>query len=133
MKTNQSLKSVKVYYENGVPFMEMVYTYDDKDGGHEVTFPKVEFPFPTGHLPNIIYDPAHPDVEFSSSTKGSPNTIHYLSPSMFISLSPSVKIFCKDGDYSSDKLVSPRASEMTLEEIEKLLGHPIKIVSERRK
>lgn len=109
MKMNQSLKSAKVYYENGTPFMKLVYTYDDKDGGHEVTFPKVEFPFPTQNLPSINY---YDGI-----------TIDTISDA---------EIFFKDRICYIDELVNPKPREMTLEEIEKSLGYPVKIVSERK-
>lgn len=109
MRTNESLKSAKVYYENGVPYIKLVYTYDDKDGGHEVTIPKVEFPFPTQNLPSINY---YDGV-----------TIDTLSDA---------EIFYKDGICYADKLIKPVVHEMTLEEIEKSLGYPVKIVSKRK-
>lgn len=109
MKYNQSLKSAKVYYENGAPYMALVYTYDDKDGGHEVTFPKVEFPFPTQDLPSINY--------YDGVTIGT---------------LPDTEIFHKDGVCYTDKLVKPIIREMTIEEIEKSLGYLVKIVSERK-
>lgn len=109
MKTNQSLKSAKVYYENGVPFMSLVYTYDDKDGGHEVTFPKVQFPFPTQNLPSINY--------YNCAT------IDALSYP---------ELFFKDGNCYINELVKPKLHFMTLEEIEKALGYPVRIVSERK-
>ena len=109
MKYNQSLKSAKVYYDNGVPFMSLVYTYDDKDGGHEVTFPKVEFPFPTQNIPSIDY--------YNGVT---------------IDTTPDTEVFYKDGICYIDELVKPKTREMTLEEIEKMLGYPVKIVSERK-
>lgn len=112
MKMFQSLKSAKIYYENGDPFMKLVYTYDDKDGGHEVTFPKVEFPFPTQNIPSI--------------NRNGPFDV------ITIDTSSDVNIFCKDGVCYTDKLVNPMPREMTMEEIEKALGYPVKIVSERK-
>lgn len=111
MKYNQSLKSAKIYYENGDPFMKLVYTYDDEDGGHEITFPKVEFPFPTQNIPSIN---------------------HHGPFNATIDLSSAKNLFCKDEVYYIDELVNPKPREMTLEEIEKSLGYPVKIVSERK-
>ena len=111
MKMFQSLKSAKIYYENGNPFMKLVYTYDDEDGGHEITFPKVEFPFPTQSIPSIN---------------------HHGPFNATINLSSAKNLFCKDEVYYIDKLVNPKPREMTLEEIEKSLGYPVKIVSERK-
>ena len=111
MKMFQSLKSAKIYYENGDPFMKLVYTYDDEDGGHEITFPKVEFPFPTQNIPSINHHgPFNATIDVSSIKN----------------------LFCKDEVYYTDKLVNPMPREMTMEEIEKTLGYPVKIVSERK-
>lgn len=110
MKMFQSLKSAKVYYENGTPFMKLVYTYDDEDGGHEITFPKVEFPFPTQNIPSINqHGPFNATIDLSSAKN----------------------LFCKDEVYYIDKLVNPKPREMTLEEIEKSLGYPVKIVAKK--
>ena len=45
VKTNCFLKEAKIYMQDGVRYLRLVYQYEDDNGIHELTIPQVEFPF----------------------------------------------------------------------------------------
>ena len=121
MKSNNTnLKAAKIYYENGTPYMKLVYEYNDEKGVHEVTYPKVQFPFETDCLPNITYEGFSFDVSLS-----------IIMPYDEVMLFKGSAGESEEG-YFIDKITKPKIHEMTLEEIEKKLGYPVKIVSEKK-
>ena len=117
---NTSLKAAKIYYENGTPYMKLVYEYDDEKGVHEVTYPKVQFPFETDCPPNITYEGFSFDVSLSIVMPYDEAMLFKGSAGGF------------DEVYLIDKIIKPKVHEMTLKEIEEKLGHPVKIVSEKK-
>ena len=119
-RNNTSLKAAKIYYENGTPYMKLVYEYDDEKGVHEVTYPKVQFPFETDCLPNITYEGFSFDVSLSIIMPYEEVMLFKGSDGGF------------DEVYLVDKIIKPKVHEMTLKEIEEKLGHPVKIVSEKK-
>ena len=131
-KVKNNLKAEKVKLvdatayqdENGTWYMELQYEYEDKSGVHRRYYPKVEFPFFCGKLPQ---------EEFSSDRFGRDE----LTISLFTN---EVAVF--RGNFSNpmtgqimsdvcviDNLIKPAFHEMTIEEIEKELGYKVKIVN----
>ena len=52
MKKDVQLKNVKPYQDGyGHWFLKLVYTYEDEDGTHEFTYPKVDLPFDQASIP----------------------------------------------------------------------------------
>lgn len=119
-RNNENLKAAKIYYENGTPYMKLVYEYNDEEGVHEVTYPKVQFPFETDCLPNVTYEGFSFDVSFNIIIPHDELILFKGSAGGF------------DEVYFIDKITKPKFHEMTIEEIEKKLGYPVKIVSEKK-
>ena len=128
--TNFNIKNVKLVDalaytdENDTWYMELQYEYEDESGVHRRYYPKVEFPFFCGTLPT---------EEFSSDRFGRDK----LTISLFTN---EVTVF--RGNFWNhhsgqlmhdvcivDNLIKPAVHEMTIEEIEKELGHKVKIVN----
>ena len=116
MKQNEHLKSAKVYFENDCPYMELVYEYEDKKGLHELTFPKVEFPFRISRIPNVYHDNGRTPT---MSLCGDCVELYKGNVQSFTDV------------YFIDRVVEPKVHEMTLSEIEEKLGYCVKIISEK--
>lgn len=114
MHLNQS----STYVEDGKIYLKLSYTYEGDDGTHEVTFPKIDLGFYTEQIPNIENGlPAYAKVDNRYGD------YFYLR---------GVKMPEYDCPiYSLDELIQPAVKEMTLEEIEKKLGYPIRIVNKK--
>lgn len=119
MKINQELKEANIYEENGSYYMKLVYEYETESGFYRRTYPKVSFPVTLLRLPSIN------------------NIASYINPT-YISLDDELIVCGADCIISGkefkcvkfvDELIKAKVHEMTLEEIEKKLGYPVKIVS----
>ena len=119
-RKNTNHKAPNINYEHGTPYMKLVYEKKKKKGVHEVIYPKVQFPFETDCLPNITYEGFSFDVSLSIVMPYDEAMLFKGSAGGF------------DKVYLIDKIIKPKAHEMTLKEIEKKLGHPVKIVSEKK-
>lgn len=118
MNNNHELKKADIYEENGTYYMKLVYEYETESGFYRRTYPKVSFPVTLLNIPN---------TNFASY-------IHRA----YISLDDELAIceadcIVKGKEFSCikfvDELLKTKPHEMTLEEIEKKLGYPVKIVS----
>ena len=71
-KTSCFLKEAKIYMQDGVRYLRLMYQYEDDNGIHELTVPQVEFPF--GNRLNLkhIYgaNPAPRRVSIRLCTEG---------------------------------------------------------------
>lgn len=126
MIKNEHLAHAFFYFEGDTPYMKLVYEYENEQGIHKVTFPKVDFPaelriFPTINSYNNEscrlcnpYFRLYSDINIHSgivSTKEGPvNNVSYV-----------------------DEIIHYNVHEMTLEDIEKTLGYPVKIISGKEK
>lgn len=114
------LKQSTTYVEDGKIYLKLSYTYEGDDGTHEVIFPKIDLGFYTEQIPSIKnYSPwgSLPRIDNcygDSFILRGVKTLEYATPV-----------------YNIDKLVKPAVKEMTLEEVEKKLGYPIKIVNKK--
>lgn len=106
------------YVEDGKVYLKLSYTYEGEDGTHEVTFPKIDLGFYTEQIPSIEnHLPSYVRID---NCYGNSFELH------------DVKMPEYDFPiYSLDKLIKPAVKEMTLEEIEKKLGYPVKIVNKK--
>ena len=113
------LKQSTTYVEDGKIYLKLSYTYED-DGTREITFPTIDLGFYTEQIPSIenrlpLYvqiDNCYGDsfTLRDAETPGSRTPVCYF-----------------------DKLIKPAVKEMTLDEIEKKLGYPVKIVNKKEK
>ena len=132
MKKDVQLKNVKPYQdEYGHWFLKLVYTYEDEDGAHEFTYPKVDLPFSQERIPYHFTTPTDDDlfIELKSYPTFSGNSSYgivyngvVIDPRTNEKLGPCI---------SADILIKPKIHEMTLEEVEKKLGYKVKIVSNK--
>lgn len=119
-KNTMHLKRIITYVEDDKVYLKLSYTYEGDDGIHEVTFPKIDLGFYTEQIPN---------VEKCSPWGSAPRIGNYYGDSFTLR---SAKIPESETPvYFFDKLIRPAVKEMTLEEIEKKLGYPIKIVNKK--
>lgn len=102
------LKQSTTYVEDGKIYLKLSYTYEGDDGEHEVAFPKIGLGFYTEQIPSI--DNCYGD----SFTLRDAETPVSRTPVCYF-----------------DKLIKPAVKEMTLDEIEKKLRYPIKIVNKK--
>lgn len=123
VKTSCFLKEAKIYMQDGVRYLRLMYQYEDDNGVHELTIPQVEFPF--GNHLNLkhIYgaNPARRRVSIRLCTEGDVANV-YLHDTK-----------SDDGSvYYVDKIIKHKPKKMTIEEIEQKLGYKIEIVSSKK-
>lgn len=124
MKRNEKLIDATCWCEQGMWYMSLTYEYDGKDGKHVTVYPKVMFPFP------IFAVPAVSRVDTASyPTLNTPGRTPILEAPV---RNPVTYEYLKKG-YAFDFLTEPVVREMTIEEIEKELGHKVKIVNKEDK
>lgn len=121
---NCHLKNAEVCFEDGTPYLKLVYEYEDKKGTHELTFPRVQFPFSLNSPEVLFNDSPHPALR---------------NVALALALHDDYAKIClydtKSDDgmvYFTDKITKYKPQEMTLEEIEKKLGYKVKIVSDKK-
>ena len=112
------LNRCATYFEDGKIYLRLSYTYEGDDGTHEIIFPKIDLGFYTEQIPSIKNNlPLYARIDncygdsftlHDAETPGSRTPVCYF-----------------------DKLIKPAVKEMTLEEIEKKLGYPVKIVNKK--
>lgn len=123
VKTSCFLKEAKIYMQDGVRYLRLMYQYEDGYGIHELTIPQVEFPF--GNRLNLKYiygaNPARRRVSIRLCTEGDVANV-YLHDTK-----------SDDGSvYYVDKIIKHKPKKMTIEEIEQKLGYKIEIVSGKK-
>lgn len=112
------LKQSTTYVEDGKIYLKLSYTYEGDDGMREIVFPKIDLGFYTEQIPSIenhlplyaLIDNCYGDsfTLRDAEIPGSRTPVCYF-----------------------DKLIQPEVKEMTIEEVEKKLGYPIKIVNKK--
>lgn len=112
------LKQSTTYVEDGKIYLKLSYTYESDDGTREIIFPKIDLGFYTEQIPSTEnHLPLYARIDNcygdsftlrDAKTPGSRTPVCYF-----------------------DKLIKPAVKEITLEEIEKKLGYPIKIVNKK--
>lgn len=115
------LKQSTTYVEDGKIYLKLSYTYESDDGTREIVFPKIDLGFYEEQIPS--YD-RHIGLYTSKSI-----ILNRYGKSFDLC---SVEVSdIKDSVCCIDKLIKPAVKEMTLEEIEKKLGYPVKIVNKK--
>lgn len=112
------LKRHYTYISDGKLYLKLSYTYEGNDGTHEVTFPMIDLGFYAEQIPsieNLLPSGVRIDNRYGQSFELCNTKI----PGYDFPI------------YSLDKLINPAIKEMTLEEIEKKLGYPVKIVNKK--
>lgn len=124
VKTSCFLKEAKIYMQDGVRYLRLVYEYEDSYGIHELTIPRVEFPFGNRLNLKYIYDEVNPAlrrVSIRLCTEGDVTNVCLYDTKT------------DDGFiYYTDKIINYKPKKMTIEEIEQKLGYKIEIVSSKK-
>lgn len=124
---NETLKHAEIYYSEGIPYMKLIYEYIDHKGTHKVTIPRLDFPVELKRIPNIkTTDYGYEPYSFIRCIR--------LDSDMVLN---ACTVDTKEGPITNicylDELIIPKTHDMTLEEIEKKLGYPVRIVSNKEK
>lgn len=108
MTDEWTLKDLQLRKENNQYFLSATYEVEEKYRIKEVTFPKILLP--TCHAPLILIGSSMPDGD---------NCIDMGFGEMPVALPP------------IEKVIKEKVQELTLEEIEKKLGHKVKVVHKK--
>lgn len=103
-------------------WLRLGYEYEDEKGVHSYIIPKARLPLCKTELPNIHY-PSSP-VSHESPFIFCGDAI-YLEKGFF---EPTAKHPAGILAYTFDRITIPAVREMTLDEIEKVLGYKVKII-----
>lgn len=110
------------YVEDGKVYLKLSYIYENENGMREITFPKIDLGFYTEQIPRYErYIGLYTDTP-----------IIYNLYEKFFHLCNAEVPNIKDPVCCVDRPIKPAVKEMTLEEIEKKLGYPVKIVNKER-
>lgn len=118
---NCHLKNLELYKENNHYFLQATYIYEDDFGIYELLIPKIKTGFSYSALPVLERDNIDPIHETTMGKslcwlKSDGETMRVLED--------------EDRVFYYVKEIEKKSVEMTIEEIEKKLGHPVKIVKE---
>lgn len=129
--SNCKLKSINAYQDKNSSEwrLQLVYTYEDDIGLHELIIPCVDPPFPQKNLPMMGRD--YTDLPMMGGgcsvlymeSFGCLPRIYKADARLFGSCDVERDIFF------CDRIIEYKPREMSVEEIEKKLGYKIKIVS----
>lgn len=109
------------YVEDGEVYLKLSYTYEGEDGTREIIFPKIDLGFYEEQIPSYErYIGLYTDKPFIYNRYG--RSFDLCSVEV-----PDIN----DPVDCIDKLIKPAVKEITLEEIEKKLGYPVKIVNKK--
>lgn len=104
---NNRLENAEIYKEDGRFYTKLIYIHENDEGKYRLTFPKVEFPFPNRNI-----------------------SITGVNSASYLKLpTDECRIFGNSGELFTIEQIEQYPKEMTLEEIEKKLGHKVKIIS----
>lgn len=120
---NQKLKDVKLYKEDNTYFLDVTYETETDAYVSVINIPRVLLPL--SNTCNIISDYSEEVVKGIRNPK----------VSLGLSLDIELPIYrkCVFNEYYTEKIIKEKTKEMTLAEIEKKLGHKVKLISEESK
>lgn len=112
---NLRLKDLQLYKEDDKYYLSAVFDHEDEIGFHEIFVPKILFPIE----PNC-------SMKLNTCTTIFDKRYEYAIVD-FGTAKLCVEPFDNERSFYTKKLISEKAHEMTLEEIEKELGYKIKL------
>lgn len=134
-----TLKHAEIYYSGNTPYMKLVYEYADNNGTHKVTIPCMDLPCELKQIPKIrpiSYSEEPCSSKYRNVLTGCKSGCCVHLDGGDAILNPCI-VDTKEGPVSDacyvDELIIPKTHDMTIEEIEKKLGYPIRIVSNKKK
>ena len=128
----KNIKNVKLkdYYlceSKGKLYLGLTYTYEDTDGIHELYLPKMRLGIDINCLPQLEIQAGAIDPDAIANFGGKR---YDLATTTFVVKNKFGEKLPINGRYANS-LVKENEVEMTLDEIEKKLGHKIKIVNNK--
>lgn len=115
MMNNLKLKDLQLYKENDKYYLSAIFAQEDEIGFHEISVPKILLP---------ISPKCSVDTDIGATIFGVVyNTVAVDFGIVRLHAEP----FDDKRNFYTKKLISEKAHEMTLEEIEKELGYKIKL------
>lgn len=126
---DRTIKEVKIYEEKGFQFLSIRYLIEDDTSVKEFHLPKVRLPIEYADL-NHEYN------QLGSNTRY--DTVNLVLPGKELEVQTGDATFHVDGRIEkykevkyACKVIEEKTKDMTIEEIEKKLGHKIKIVNKK--
>ena len=132
MKTNVKLKFVVTKWDEEAQkwFAELTYEFEEDGMIMERIFPKVELPFPNDRLPSIIQNR---DVLYADDIVAAKFDKYEIECNKYAQLFDGTVDGVTDLEVTYiDQVVSPvKPKELTIAQIESLLGYKIKIINDK--
>ena len=132
MKTNVKLKFVVAKWDEAAQkwFAELTYEFEEDGMIMERIFPKVELPFPNDRLPSII---SNRDVLYADDIAIAKVDKYEIECSKYAQLFEGKVDGITDLEVTYiDQVVGPiKPKELTITQIEALLGYKIKIINDK--
>lgn len=115
------LNNLEVYHDDGRYYLKATYRVEQSDGIYELVIPKIQTPFTVLCSVGIVEDNGNSGLNQMS------RTIYWLKTG-----GESIRMLPdENSSFYNLKLLESKVVEMTIEEIEKRLGHAIKIIKEK--
>ena len=120
---NVKLESAELFQckEDGYFCIKLVYTYKAVDGIHKLIIPKISTMISNDDIPAIARKYSFSGDEFIEAT--------FLDKSYFLKPGDIPEFDGISHVHWADKLIEPKPKTMTIEDIEKALGYPVKIIT----
>lgn len=120
---NAKLESAELFQceEDGFLYIKLVYTYEAVDGIHKLIIPKISTMISNDDIPAITQKYSFSGDELIEAT--------FLHKPYFLKQCDIPEFDGISHVYWADKLIEPKPKTMTIEDIEKALGYPVKIVT----
>lgn len=124
---NVNLESAELFQceEDGFLYIKLVYTYEAVDGIHKLIIPKISTLISDDYMPDIRYEHSFGGDELIQAT--------FLNKPYFLKPGDIPEFDVTSHVHWADKLIEPKPKDMTIEDIEKALGYPVKIVTKEMK
>lgn len=126
---NVELSDIVPFKENDCWYLRLIYKYEDKKGKHTVVIPKAAIPFDQESLPIIKSTPSYNVYSFERPYMNSNYSMALYDSVCDLAIERGIK----EPVCYFDIITEYATKEMTLEEIEKELGHKVKIVNKENK
>ena len=124
---NVNLESAELFQceEDGYFYIKLVYTYEAVDGIHKLIIPKISTLISDDYMPDITHEHSFSGDELIQAT--------FLNKPYFLKQGDIPEFGVTSHVHWADKLIEPKPKTMTIEDIEKALGYPVKIVTKEMK
>lgn len=132
MKENlaMQLKSLKLYEENGRYYLDAIYIRESPSEICEINVPKIKLPFTCWDYSKIVNDQTTSLYSIGEHYIETGNCIFPIEKA-HKSKHINKNELPVEGVYCTIKVIEEKTKEMTIDEIERKLGHKIKIINKK--